>query len=258
MLQNLFSKIGPWAVVLSVALVIFVGGTLLWYRIDDAITERQREVKADAKENSIQVERDHRNANEKVSDDNKIDSDANTVKTPDVDDVDKTDGHPPTTLKPPDGLIAPPGVLPDGPYKGMTLEEVKLLEERKRKHTEKFSAHHDKVMMATDILRENGKNEHLLVLSVLRKFSDEQLDHIQQKLSETMPKSDVDSFFNDLHINGIEKTQNQLSVDAERILDSNQTYKIMKRELAIEYAELKQEYRELYGDEAYNEVYGDE
>ncbi len=242
--------------VLSIAL--FFPANMLVKRITDPPFEKWLESRNEAKRKSFEEEVTRRR-------DERKETDKNIVKTPhgshveSVDTIDGTSTESTNVLEfPQKSSDPPPRVLISGPYKGMTPEEVQVIEQRQMQHIERRKALADKVDAAWEIRLRNARDNKLLMLSVFKSLSSEQLGFLRKEALKTLPAEDVNYFFNDVENKGTSKTDEQLIADGDRILTSDKVLDNIFIELEIEREELKQEYKELFGEESYNEVYGNE
>ena len=174
-----------------------------------------------------------------------------SVKEPENPVLSTDNGQPDTTSTPmPDNEHAPR--ITTGPYKDMTRAEIRAAEKKRRawyirdmEHRKRRRAYFNKRRANTDALRASGKEEVSLMLASLSLLSPKQLDYARQELLKTYTAAEVDDFFNALAQHANTKTSEQIDRDVQKPLRSRETYKIVKRELAIEWETLRGEREEL-------------
>lgn len=264
MLRKIFNRqdyprVKYWIFIVVFTLVIYYPVTefispLIFYPFDKWM-EARHEAKTKAEERAFQEEVTRRRAERKETDNN-------IVKTPHVspvESVDTTSTESTHVAELPQNSSDPPSrLLPSGPYKGMTPEEVQAFEQREREFIQRNTVYVETHYAAINARLQNSEDRESLMLSVFKSLSPELLKHVREESFKKLPAEDVEDFFNNLENKGIRMTDDQLIAEGERILTSDQALDIVFRELAIEEKELEEEYKELYGEEAFNEVYGDE
>ena len=174
-----------------------------------------------------------------------------SVKEPENPVLSTDNGQPDTTSTPmPDNEHAPR--ITTGPYKDMTRAEIRAAEKKRRAwyirdmaHRKRREAYFEKYEANLDALRASGKEEISLMLAALSLLSPEQLDYARQELLKTHTAAEVNDFFNALDQHANTKAPEQIDRDVQQLLKSRETYKIVKRELAIEWEALRQERAEL-------------
>lgn len=234
-----------WILVLPFILVVFIPTMILWLRHE---YDTERLVKTNKQEIQQEVER-RRAATEK--------NDTHIAKTPSATSgestarpTDKTSpgGSTPVTDSPQNSPDPPSGLLPAGPYEGMTLAEAQAFEQREHEYHQRLVELSERFDEALNLYLESADDEYALMLSLLKSLSPEQLKYTREELSKELPAGDVHSFFDDLE-KGIDMTEAQITAEAEQILASRKTLDIVYRELAIEREELDQEGKALYGND---------
>jgi len=224
----------------------------------DKWLESRREAKQEAERQAFEEEFTRKRAERKETDNNIVKTPHGSPVEP-VDTTDRTSTESTNVTEPSQNSSDPPSrLLPNGPYKGMTPEEIQVLEQQKIEFILRDKAHSDKVHAAWDAYFENTNDRKLLMLSVFKSLLPEQLESLREEALKTLPEEDVNYFFDDLENKGTVKTSEELIAEGERILISDEVLDNIFIELAIEEEELKQEYKELFGEESYNEIYGDE
>lgn len=250
MLRKIFNRrVTRYTIAAVIAIALFVPIKMLVSRVVDPPFERWLESRHEAKRQAFQEEVTRRRAERKETDNN-------IVKTPPVspvEPVETTDRTPTESTHvadlPPKSSDPPSRLLPAGPYKGMTPEEVQILEQRQKDYIQRRKALADKVDAAWDIRFKNLDDQKANMLSVFKSLSPEQLKHLREAALKTLPAEDVNYFFADVENKGTAKTDEQLIAEGERILASDEMLDNLFIELAIEREELKQEYKELFGEE---------
>lgn len=242
-----------------ISLALFFPTRTLVKQLTDPPFERWLESRHEAKRQAFEEEVTRRRSERKATDNN-------IVKTPPVSPVEPVDTptdktstestHVTDTIPP--NSESPPRTFPGGPYKGMTPEEVQILEQRKADHALKSKALADKFNAAWEIDDQNSDDRKSLMLSVFKSLSPEQLKSLRKEALKTLPAADVNYFFDDIENKGTAMTDEQLTAEGDRILTSDEALENLFIELEIEREELKEEYKELFGEESYNEVYGEE
>ena len=225
----------------------------------DRWLESRNEARHEARRQAFQEEVTRRRAERKETDNN-------IVKTPPVSPVEPVDtptdrtstGSAHVTELPQKVSDVPSGRLPAGPYEGMTPEEAQILEQRQMEYIQRRKALADKFDAAWEIDDQNSDDRKSLMLSVFKSLPPEQLKSLREEALKTLPAEDVNYFFDDIENKGTAMTDEQLTAEGERILTSDEVLENLFIELEIEREELKEEYKELFGEESYNEVYGEE
>lgn len=87
---------------------------------------------------------------------------------------------------------------------------------------------------------ESGDAELKLMLDAFSLLSPEQLDYARREALKTLPPDKVDAFFNDLANHSSTKTAEQISQDAKDILRSREAYRIARREVDVEWEQIRQ------------------
>lgn len=242
--------IKAWIVILVISIPLY----MLFNRIEDAFTEHRLKEASEKREERIQAEVQRRRAKRDKTDNG-------SVSTPHVSPIAPVDSTNPSTEEtstefthvadiPQKSSESPSRLLIAGPYKGMTPEEAQKHEQRIREHDRRLAAFSENLDKATNLLLKTVDDEELLMLSLFKSFSPEQLKNVREELLKTQPAAEVNSFFDDINNKGIAKTEEQLVKDAEAILSSRAALlDVVFRELDIEWAEIDQEYNELYDDD---------
>lgn len=160
-------------------------------------------------------------------------------------------GQPDTTSTPmPDNEHAPR--ITTGSDKDRTRAEIRAANKKRRawyirdmEHRKRRKAYFEKYRAKIAVLRASGKKKVSLMLASLSLLSPEQLDYARQELLKTHTAAEVDDFFNALAQHANTKTPEQIDRDVQKLLKSRETYKIVKRELEIEWETLRRERAEL-------------
>lgn len=248
-----FPKTKWWITWAVIFVVLFIPTMMFVNRIDDAITSRLEKAAAKEKKQEIQSEVQRRRVEREKTDNG-------SVMKPHVSPIVPIDNMDPSTDRtstesthvaklPPKSSDPPSRILPAGPYKGMTPEEVQALEQRKIEHTQRLKANHDKFVAFSNARSQNMNDQVSFMLSAFKFLSPEQLQVVREEALKNLPEEDVELFFNDLENKGIKMTKEDLTAEAHRILASDEALDVVFRELIIEREKLEQEYKELYGDE---------
>ena len=174
-----------------------------------------------------------------------------SVKEPENSVLSTDNGQSDTTSTPmPDNEHAPR--ITTGPYKNKTRAEIRAANKKRRAwyirdmaHRKRRKAYFEKLRANIAALRASGKEKVSLMLAWLSLLSPEQLDYARQELLKTHTAAKVDEFFNALDQHANTKTPEQIDRDVQKLLKSRETYKIVKRELAIEWETLRRERAEL-------------
>ena len=174
-----------------------------------------------------------------------------SVKEPETPVLSTDDRQPDTTSTPmPDNEHARRITI--GSYKNRTRAEIRAAEKTRRawyirdmEHRKRRKAYFEKYRANLAALRASGKEKVSLMLASLSLLSPEQLDYARQELLKTHTAAAVDEFFNALAQHANTKTPEQIDRDVQQLLKSRETYKIVKRELAIEREALRWERAEL-------------
>ena len=139
-----------------------------------------------------------------------------------------------------------------GPYKGMTREEAKAAEKKRRDwyireiaYRKRHHAYLDKFLSHSASLRASSQEKISLMLAVLSLLSPEQLDYVCQEVLKTHPAAEVDEFLNAIDLDANTKTPERIARDVQKLLKSREIYKFVERELAIEKEVLRREKEDL-------------
>lgn len=149
------------------------------------------------------------------------------------------------------GTVEPIRRYTEGPYKGMTYEEAQEHYQwltRKNELDQRLIELSEKELSLTTLLLKSADDELSTMLSLFKLMSPEQLEFVRQDLLKNFDAEKVESFFSDLS-NASTKTPEQIVSASQEILTAREAYKIVRRELDAEDAQLQQELREFYGPE---------
>ena len=116
----------------------------------------------------------------------------------------------------------------------------KVLEERETAYYEKSRANTMASLAASE-------DESALMLKTWALLSPEQLKFARQEALKTHSAEDVDDFFNELDLSINTTKPERIHRDSQKLLDTHEAYKIVKRELAIEKEAILRERKELNG-----------
>lgn len=242
-----FRRTKKWVIAVFI-LALVIPTKILVDRIVDPPFERWLASRHEDKRQAFQEEVTQRRAERK-------ETDKDIVKTPHgshVEPVDTTDGTSTGSThveKLPQNSSDPPSrLLPDGPYKGMTPEEVQALETKQRDHIQRKTKYLEKYYATWDSYFQNSDDRKSLMLSVFKNLSPEQLELLREETLKILPAEDVNYFFADVKNKGTTKTDEQLIAEGERILTSDKVLENIFIELEIEEEQLEQEYKELFGE----------
>lgn len=256
MMRNIWNNL--WGRTVLIGMVcglvsVLVFNDLIWgprRRAERAERSKQFHAERAQEKKEVVVEYEHRKA---LANATAAESTETTlsVEEPENPVLSTDDRQPDTTSTPmPDNEHSPR--ITTGPYKNMTRAEIRAAEKKRRawyirdmEHRKRQRAYFNKRRANSDALRASGKEEVSLMLASLSLLSPEQLDYARQKLLKTHTAAKVDEFFNALDQHANTKTPEQIDRDVQKLLKSRETYKIVKRELAIEWETLRQERAEL-------------
>ena len=255
MLRNIFST--PWRFFL-VALVAFFVSLVFVYRLQKSELDQLRPKLAEAErmaEDGVKSEMHHHAKTEKSGIGSKTVPRERSVNSTYPSGDKTTPNLPHVTNIPKNSSYAPARRFTAGPYKGMTYEEAQARKQWKRELDQKREAYSKKSRAYSQALIKSTDEEISLMLSVFKLLSPEQLENTRQEALKTQPAEVVDAFFNDLAIEGITKTPEHLTREAQQILSSREAYDTVKRDLKREREEMEQGYRDFYGAEVYEKRY---
>lgn len=254
--QSTGMKIARKSVIASISLIIICFGINFHFdrdveRFKESTKQRRREraeIKAEAKRrNSVKEKTETGSiADARLSQppvDHRNPTTANTPETPSTETRDRVE------------------VMTSGPLKGMEVEVAKALAnqnladakaaarkrhewELKRKEIrQRQSKNEDQILNLVRAKTERGDDELGLILSTFQLMPEEQREQARQKLLQTEPADKVNAFFDNV-ANAPTKTPDQLQRDAQDILKTREAYSTARRELEIEYEQLKLELEE--------------
>ena len=243
-----------WIIWLPVTCVILGLFYLLWSISDNVITRQQQDSFDGSAEQIGQTDGEHSlSVSEK--------SEVPRVVTPQGSPVDSTpdsSSHPHPHPASPHGTDPIKGTsdvpfpkLLSGLYKGMTPEEAQSRIEKGAALDLKLRAYLDKQDTFTDAVLQTVDDDLSLMLSVFRLLSPEQLEQARVEALKTFPAKEVDTFFDEVANEGITKTPQEIARDAQHILSSRETQEIVRRNLANEWNEIQQGYKDFYGVDVY-------
>lgn len=248
MIGKRFSK--RWIFTWLLWLALFIPTFAFFYGRHEAREEKHREMKIQYEslrdEKEARAEAERRNA-EKTA----------LAPTPE----NETEPQPGVgmTLEVKDGVE----VVTSGPLKGMTLEEAKEAEYKRRAETLEAAKKRRQWERRRDALKkrdiENSRKvrasaratlasadaELDAMLSLYALMTPEQLEYVREEALKNMPAEKVEAFFDALANHRTTKTPEQLTKDAQDILKSREAHKIARREIEIESQQIALEYEEL-------------
>ena len=254
--QSIGMKLARKAVVASISLIIVCFGINFYFdsdveRYKESTEQRWRE------EAEIRAEAKRRNSVKEKTETGKIA--AARVSQPPVDHRKTTTADTPETLS--TETRDRVEVVTSGPLKGMEVEAAKAFArqhladaktaarkrhewELKRKEIrQRQSKNEDQILNLIRARTERGDDELGLILSIYTLMPEEQREQARQKLLQTEPADKVNAFFDNV-ANTATKTPEQIQQDAKDILKSREAYYAARRELEIEYEQLKLELEE--------------
>lgn len=141
-----------------------------------------------------------------------------------------------------------PGIAHDD----LTPEQAEKHQEwhaRSRELSEKMSEHTRRYLAQADALLKPKKERLPVILSVFPMLSPEQLKYARENALKTMPVEDVEFLFNALAEISTTKTAEQVAEDVKGIITYRQAYDIINWERDVEFEQILQERRKLYGAE---------
>lgn len=264
MIREFFSKVFTdfwnlkfWIIWLPITCLIFVLTYFLWSVYDDARTKRQQDSLSGSAQQIIQTDAERRRAESEKSDDKIV----MTPPRPPADSTSKSAVHPHTHTKSThvtepmnNESDVPSRELLSGLYKGMTPEEAQERIEKKHALDQRWKAYLDKSETFTDAALKRADDQLSMMLSVFKSMSPEQLEQARVEVSKTLPAEEVDTFFDEVANEGITKTLEEIGRDAQQILFSREAHEIVRRELANEWNEIQQGYRDFYGADVYESM----
>ncbi len=154
-------------------------------------------------------------------------------------------------------------VVTSGPLKGMTLEEAKEAEYKRRAETlaaaekrfqwelrrdalkKRYLANVDKLRASARATIASADAELDAMLSLYALMTPEQLEYAREEALKTLPAEKVEAFFDALANHRTTKTPEQLTKDAQDILKSREAIRIADREIEVESQQIALEYEEL-------------
>ncbi len=154
-------------------------------------------------------------------------------------------------------------VVTSGPLKGMTLEEAKEAEYKRRAETlaaaekrfqwelrrdalkKRYLANVDKLRASARATIASADAELDAMLSLYALMTPEQLEYAREEALKTLPAEKVETFFDALANHRTTKTPEQLTKDAQDILKSREAIRIADREIEVESQQIALEYEEL-------------
>ena len=149
-------------------------------------------------------------------------------------------------------------VLTSGPLKGMTkaaaaeyarqhLADAKAAatkyhewQQHRKVLDQRLIAAAEKLGALVDIRLKNVDDELQAMLDVYALMSPEQLKYARQEALKSLPVEDVDAFFDDVANYASIKTPEQIAQNAKDILTSRDSYRIARREIDIEFEQIRQ------------------
>ena len=236
-----------YIITVVISLALFFPIDMLVKRLTDPPFERWLESRHEVKRQAFEEEVTRRRAERKETDNNIVKTPHGSLVEPVTDGTSTESTH---GVELPQNSSNPPSrVLLSGPYKGMTPEEVKVIEQRQMEHVQRRTAYLEKYNAACEASSRNRDDRKSLMLSFFKSLPLEQLEFLREETLKILPAEDVNYFFADVENKGTAKTDEQLMAEDERILTSKEVLDNIFIELAIEDKELDQEYKELFGNE---------
>ncbi len=247
MIREFFNKrrVLSWIVFL----VVFIPAYIYLVPYDDFKKEQRREAKRHQYEEEVKAEVRRRQSEKEKS---KTGSETELVVDTPADSVNPSENTEPTQAQ--NGTDPPIAPIAEGPFKGMTYIEAQKLPEWhtwNRELSKNRREHVKKVLAQADALLKPKKEELPAILSVFPMLSPEQLKYARENALKTMPAEDVEFLFNALAEISTTKTAEQVAEDVKGIITFQVAYDIIDWELDVEFEQILQERRKLYGEEEY-------
>jgi hypothetical protein len=141
-------------------------------------------------------------------------------------------------------------MITQGPHKGMTVrefEEHKKFKAAEKKVWDRYKVYLKKQLAYTDSLLASSRKERVVILSVFKNFSPDQLEYARKELIKTIPEDEekINDFFNDIANHPNADNEQEFTKAAQDILLSDEALAIVGRELDIEHEFIQQEFEYL-------------